>query len=197
METNRPSFFRRLRSKVHNFFFPPVGASRLRRILPYAILGVLTLIVFTAGTFAWDYTNSPSFCGSSCHTMPPEYAAYQISPHARVACVECHIGREFIGSQIFRKAGDVRHIVAMTFRTYKYPIFASNMRPARESCELCHTPEKFSDDSLRIFTHYGDDKDNTPSYTNKKIKTGGGAKREGLGRGIHWHIVNKVLYYAT
>lgn len=28
------------------------------------------------------------------------------------------------------------------------------------------------------------------------LKTGGGAKREGLGRGIHWHIVNKVEYYA-
>ncbi|HEY3473746.1 MAG TPA: c-type cytochrome domain-containing protein, partial [Anaerolineales bacterium] len=27
------------------------------------------------------------------------------------------------------------------------------------------------------------------------MKTGGGAKREGLGRGIHWHIVNRVEYY--
>jgi hypothetical protein len=29
------------------------------------------------------------------------------------------------------------------------------------------------------------------------LKTGGGAKREGLGKGIHWHIVNQVQYYAT
>ena len=27
------------------------------------------------------------------------------------------------------------------------------------------------------------------------MKTGGGAKREGLGKGIHWHIVNQVYYY--
>jgi hypothetical protein len=29
------------------------------------------------------------------------------------------------------------------------------------------------------------------------LKTGGGTKQEGLGLGIHWHIVNKVQYYAT
>jgi hypothetical protein len=29
------------------------------------------------------------------------------------------------------------------------------------------------------------------------VKTGGGSKREGLGRGIHWHIENKVLYQPS
>jgi nitrate/TMAO reductase-like tetraheme cytochrome c subunit len=164
-------------------------------VLPYAVLGVLTLALLVGGAYAWDYTNSPSFCGTSCHTMPPEYAAYQASPHARIACVECHIGREFIGNQIFRKAGDVRHIVAMTFRTYEYPIRVKSMRPARETCEKCHTPEKFSDDSLRTITHFGDDEENTPYQIYLVMKTGGGAKREGLGKGIHWHIVNQVYYY--
>jgi hypothetical protein len=36
---------------------------------------------------------------------------------------------------------------------------------------------------------------NTESKIFLILKTGGGAKREGLGRGIHWHIVNKVEYY--
>jgi hypothetical protein len=129
--------------------------------------------------------------------MPPEYAAYQVSPHARIACVECHIGREFIGNQIFRKAGDVRHIIAMTFQTYEYPIRVKNMRPARETCEKCHSPEKFSDDSLRVISHFQDDENNTPYSIYLVLKTGGGAKREGLGRGIHWHIVSKVYYYPT
>jgi hypothetical protein len=129
--------------------------------------------------------------------MPPEYAAYQASPHARIACVECHIGREFIGNQIFRKAGDVRHIVAMTFQTYEYPIRVKNMRPARETCEKCHSPEKFSDDSLRVVTQFKDDKQNSPYNTYLILKTGGGAKRQGPELGIHWHIVNKVYYYAT
>jgi nitrate/TMAO reductase-like tetraheme cytochrome c subunit len=166
-------------------------------ILPYAVLGVLTVSLLVGGAYAWDYTNSPSFCGTSCHTMPPEFAAYQVSPHARIACVECHIGREFIGNQIFRKAGDVRHILATTFRTYEYPIMVRNMRPARETCEKCHSPEKFSDDSLRVVNHFRDDKANTPYSIYLVLKTGGGAKREGLGRGIHWHIVNQVYYDAT
>jgi len=184
-------------AKVRNFFFPPRGSSRRLLILPYSVLGLLTISLLVGGAYAWDYTNSSSFCGTSCHTMPPEYAAYQVSPHARIACVECHIGREFIGNQIFRKAGDVRHIIAMTFQTYEYPIRVKNMRPARETCEKCHSPEKFSDDSLRVVSHFGDDENNTPYSIYLVLKTGGGAKREGLGRGIHWHIVNKVYYYPT
>jgi len=188
---------KKILTSVRNFFFPPRGSSRRLLILPYSVLGLLTISLLVGGAYAWDYTNSSSFCGTSCHTMPPEYAAYQVSPHARIACVECHIGREFIGNQIFRKAGDVRHIIAMTFQTYEYPIRVKNMRPARETCEKCHSPEKFSDDSLRVVSHFGDDENNTPYSIYLVLKTGGGAKREGLGRGIHWHIVNKVYYYPT
>jgi nitrate/TMAO reductase-like tetraheme cytochrome c subunit len=166
-------------------------------ILPYTVLGVLTLSLLVGGAYAWDYTNSPSFCGTSCHTMPPEYAAYQVSPHARIACVECHIGREFIGNQIFRKAGDIKHIIAMASQTYEFPIRVKNMRPARETCEKCHSPDKFSDDSLRVISHFKDDEKNTPYSIYLVLKTGGGAKREGLGRGIHWHIVSKVYYFPT
>ena len=187
----------RLRTAFRNFFFPPRGSPRWLLILPYALLGVLTVALLVGGAYAWDYTNSPSFCGTSCHTMPPEYAAYQASPHARIACVECHIGREFVGNQIFRKAGDVRHIVAMTFRTYEYPIRVKSMRPAGETCEKCHTPEKFSDDSLRTIAHFAEDKANSPFQIYLVLKTGGGDKREGQGRGIHWHILNKVYYYPS
>ncbi len=187
----------RLRTAIRNFFFPPHGSPRWMMVLPYAALGILSLVVLTGGAYTWDYTNSPGFCGTSCHTMPPEYAAYQVSPHARIACVECHIGREFIGNQIFRKAGDIKHVIAITFETYEFPIRIKSMRPAREICEKCHSPEKFSDDSLSVIPHFANDKENTSSSTYVILKTGGGSKREGQGRGIHWHIVNKVEYYST
>ncbi|MDP1715134.1 MAG: NapC/NirT family cytochrome c, partial [Anaerolineales bacterium] len=112
----------KFRHKLRNFLFPPHGSSRWMYIIPYAILSVFIVSLFVSGAYVWDYTNSPTFCGTSCHTMPPEYAAYQVSPHARIACVECHIGREFIGNQIFRKAGDMRHVFATLFETYEYPI---------------------------------------------------------------------------
>jgi cytochrome c5 len=189
--------FKKMRMGLKNFFFPPAGSPRWVRLIPFVALGVLTASLLVGGAYAWQYTNSSPFCGTSCHTMPPEYAAYQSSPHARVACVECHIGREFVGNQIMRKAGDMRHIVAMTFATYEYPIMAGNMRPARDTCETCHTPEKFSDDSMRVISHYQSDEKNTPYSIYLILKTGGGTKREGLGQGIHWHIENQVYYYAS
>jgi len=188
---------KKLRTKLRNFFFPPAGSSRWMLILPYAILGAVTISLLVGGAYVWDYTNSPPFCGETCHTMPPQYAAYQLSPHSRVACVECHIGREFIGNQIFRKAGDIRHVIAVTLNNYEYPIRAKGMRPAPEICEKCHSPEKFSDDSLRVKEHYLPDLENTPYSIYLVLKTGGGSKRVGLGRGIHWHIENDVKYLPT
>jgi len=185
------------RSSLRNFFFPPPGSSRWARALPYVSLGAVTLILLVAGAYGWDYTNSSVFCGTACHTMPPEYAAYQLSPHARINCVECHIGREFVGNQFVRKAGDIKHIVALAFTTYEFPITAHEMRPAPEICERCHSPEKFADDSLREIKHYADDVNNSETSIFLTLKTGGGSKREGLGRGIHWHIQNRVLYYPT
>lgn len=182
---------------LRNFFFPPAGSTLWIRLLPYAVLGVLTLVVLSGTAVVWDYTNSSEFCGTSCHTMPPEYASYQISPHARVACVECHIGRGFIATQFTRKAGDLKHVFYTVFQNYEYPIRASEMRPARESCEKCHFPEKFSTDSLEEIREYENDKFNTAVSTYLIFKTGGGSKRIGLGRGIHWHIENPVYYYAT
>ncbi len=188
---------KRLWHGVLAFFFPPAHSSFSRRALPYMALGVVSLSALTGGLYAWDYTNSPTFCGTQCHTMPPEYSSYQVSPHARIACVECHIGREFVGNQIIRKAGDVKHIIALAFEDYEFPITAHDMRPARETCERCHSPEKFADDSLREIVQYGNDPANTPTSIYLLLKTGGGSEREGLGRGIHWHIENRLMYYAA
>jgi len=188
---------RRFGSKLKSFFFPPSEARLTRRILPYATLGIVTLLFLVAAAYGWEYTNSPEFCGTACHTMPPQFNAYLTSPHARVDCVECHIGRSFIATRITRKAGDIRHIVATTFNTYEFPITADHLRPARETCERCHFPEKFSSDTLVELKRFETNQDNTPISIFMTVKTGGGSERQGLGRGIHWHIENQVYYYAT
>ena len=188
---------KRLMNSIKKFFFPPAGAPVWIRVLPYAVLGALTIFLLIGAAYAWDYTNSPAFCGTSCHTMPPEYTAYLTSPHARIDCVDCHIGKGFIATRITRKAGDVKHIIATTFKTYEFPIRAGDLRPARETCELCHFPEKFSDDSLRQIKRFENDLDNTPKSIYLILKTGGGSQRVGLGRGIHWHIENPVYYLPT
>lgn len=185
---------RRLFRAIKRFFFPPPGSSRILRVLPFAVLGMLTVFVAYGSVEAWNYTNSSQFCGTTCHTMPPEYSAYQRSPHARVKCVECHIGRDVVTTQVTRKAGDIRHIVLTVTEDYEFPIYSRAMRPARESCETCHFPQKFSDDSLRQVRHFTEEEVRNVFLL---LKTGGGSAREGLGRGIHWHIESEVYYLPT
>jgi hypothetical protein len=185
----------KLRASLARFFFPPADSPRWLLVLPYAVLGILTLSVLAGGMYGWEYTNSPQFCGTACHTMPPQDTVYKLSPHANVTCEECHIGRASFVNQLTRKSQGLKETYYQVFKLYEYPIRARALRPARDTCEKCHQPETFSDDSLRVIPHFADDLQNTKSSVYLIMKTGGGAKREGLGRGIHWHIVNEVEYY--
>jgi hypothetical protein len=165
-------------------------------ILPYAVLGILVVGLLIGGAYGWEYTNSPQFCGTTCHTMPPQNTTYKVSPHANVYCTECHIGRAFVGQQLARKTEDVYEIYSMVFHVYEFPIRATRTKPDILTCEKCHLPETFSSDSLVSISHFLNNEENTKTTTYLILKTGGGAKREGLGRGIHWHIVNPVYYYS-
>ena len=186
---------KKIRERLARFFFPGPGSPWWKLILPYAVLGVLTLMLVGGGVHGWEYTNSPQFCGTACHTMPPQDIVYKQSPHANVTCEECHIGRTSFVNQLTRKSQGLKETYYQMFKLYEYPLHAKALRPARDTCETCHQPETFSDDSLRVIPSFGDDAANTPSQTYLIMKTGGGSKREGLGRGIHWHIANKVEYY--
>jgi hypothetical protein len=59
------------------------------------VIGTTVLLFLSAiGSYeAFHYTESTQFCGQLCHVvMEPEFAAHGDSPHARVVCVECHVG---------------------------------------------------------------------------------------------------------
>ncbi len=159
-------------------------------------LMIIGLVVFTVGVTVWEYTNSTAFCGTTCHTMPPEYVAYQQSPHARVSCVDCHLGQESVLMAIPRKAMEIRHVYYALTQDYEIPIYVRSMRPARDTCEKCHNPDKFSNDTVKQIKNYVNDEENTENRTILTLKTGGGSEREGLGKGIHWHIENEVWFYS-
>ena len=159
------------------------------------------VIVSLAAYRGVEYMDSPQFCGQACHTvMKPEYVAYQDGPHSRVACVQCHIGS---GATSFAKAkvSGARQLLAVSFHTYARPIAGPvrNMRPARETCEQCHWPEKSHGDKIRKVYEYGNDEKNTESLTTLQVHVGGGSERLGLAQGIHWHmnVANEVEYIAT
>ena len=171
----------------------------------FAIFTTLTLanvIIISLATYRGvEYMDSVQFCGQTCHTvMKPEFAAYQNGPHARVACVQCHIGS---GASWFAKSkiSGTRQILAITFHTYSRPIPSpvENLRPARDTCEQCHWPGKFHGDQIRRVHEYAEDEKNTETVTTLQVHVGGGSDRLGPAQGIHWHmnVANVVEYIAT
>jgi len=150
---------------------------------------------------AYEFTDSVQFCGQLCHSvMAPEFTAYQLSPHARVACVDCHVGAGATW-YVKSKLSGARQVFATAFKTYPRPIPTPvhNLRPAAETCEQCHWPKKFYGAQLKVFTHYSSDENNTPRQIRMLINTGGGDPATGAPEGIHWHmnISNEITYVAT
>jgi nitrate/TMAO reductase-like tetraheme cytochrome c subunit len=160
-----------------------------------------TVIVSLAAYRGIEYMDSVAFCGQVCHSvMKPEFTAYQDGPHSRVTCVQCHIGS---GASWFAKSkiSGTRQVLAVTFHTYSRPIPSpvQNLRPARDTCEQCHWPEKFHGDKIVRVFEYGEDEKNTESITTLQVHVGGGSERLGIAQGIHWHmnVANEVEYIAT
>ncbi len=150
---------------------------------------------------AYNFTDSIGFCGQLCHSvMAPEFTAYQQSPHARVACVDCHVGAGATW-YVKSKLSGARQVVKTALNTFPRPIPTPvhNLRPAAETCETCHWPKKFYGAQLKVFNHYASDEKNTPRQIRLLISTGGGDPSTGEPEGIHWHmnISNQISYIAT
>src|SRR5258708_6385624 len=187
--------------------FPPlrIDLTRLRdrRLLGLFLAGaVVFLLVSAIGSYqTYHYTESVQFCGQACHgVMKPELVTYLHSPHARVACAECHIGKG--------AAWYVRAKLSGTYQLYatmadKYPrpipTPVKNLRPAQETCEECHWPKKFVGNLERTYSCFLGDETNTPFTIRLLMKVGGGDLTHGPVGGIHWHmnVGNKIEYLAS
>ena len=168
----------------------------------FSIGSAIFLFASALGSYqAFHYTESVQFCGEICHeVMKPEYTAYQNSAHARVACVECHVGS---GADWYvrSKLSGLYQVYAVTANVYPRPIPTpvQNLRPARETCEECHWPQKFYSQKLRLERHYLDDEENTSWDIHLLMKIGSEHSSQGLKEGIHWHInpKTKIEYIAN
>lgn len=173
-----------------------------RRIMTFFITGaVLFLLLSAVGSYhTYHFTESVTFCGEACHTvMKPELVTYQHGSHARIACTECHIGS---GAKWFVKAkiSGTYQLYAVAFDKYPRPVPTpiKNLRPAQETCEQCHWPEKFVGNLERTYNYYLADKTNTPFAVRVLMKVGGGDPTHGPVGGIHWHMnVGKKTEYIA
>ena len=166
-------------------------------------LGILVIIplIGVSSYEGYHYTDSTQFCGQVCHSvMSPEHTSYLNSPHARVSCAACHIGPG-ASWYVKSKISGVRQVLAVTFNTYSRPIPTpiKDLRPARETCEQCHWPEKFYGAQLRTRVHYAPDETNARREIRVLVKTGGADSSTGPAGGIHYHMAlsEKIEYIAT
>jgi hypothetical protein len=170
----------------------------------FFIFLVITFLFVSASAFGsyrgYEYTESVNFCGQTCHTvMKPEYTAYLAGAHARVGCVGCHVGPG-ASWYVRSKISGAYQLYSVSFNKYPKPITTPvhNLRPAQDTCEQCHWPEKFFGAQMKVFNRYGYDEKNTLRQRRMLINVGGGSPSTGLVTGIHWHmnIANEITYVS-
>lgn len=170
-----------------------------RNVILTVCIGFVFLLFSAFGSYrAYQVTESVAFCGLLCHqVMEPVHTTYLNSPHARVACTRCHIGPG-ASWYVRAKVSGLRQVYAVLTNSYPRPIPVpvENLRPARETCEQCHWPEKFYGSTDLLRRHYLADTDNTPFDIRMMIKVGGANPLHGPVGGIHWHMAvgNDIEY---
>jgi hypothetical protein len=175
----------------------------IRRTVLFVVAAtIINLAIISVASYgAVEYTESPQFCGQVCHTpMQPEASAHETWPHAHVACAACHVGTG-VTALVESKLAGTRQLVHLAMGNIPRPIPSPviSMRPARETCEQCHWPEKFHGDKLRVIRDYANNAANSENVTTLKLHVGGGSRALGVGTGIHWHmnLDNQIEYVAT
>lgn len=171
-----------------------------RGVVWFAVATVLNVAILSIASYKGvEHMDSAEFCGQACHTvMEPEYTTFLGSSHARVGCAGCHIGE---GASWFvrSKLSGTRQVLAVAFGTYSRPIPSpvEHLRPARETCEGCHWPQKFEGDKFVVRTRFEPDETNTPLTTVLVLKVGG-LRHDGV-VGIHGrHLDDKRrITYVT
>jgi len=200
-------FIRRRQIAKANGGAPPamqidLSRPRDRRIMAIFLIASVGFLLATAleSYHTYHFTESVQFCGQACHTvMKPELISYQHSPHARVACTECHIGKGATW-YVRSKLSGMYQVYATATDKFPRPIPTPihNLRPAQETCEQCHWPKKFVGNLDRTYNYFLSDETNSSFSIRLLLKVGGGDPTHGPVGGIHWHmnVGNKVEYIA-
>jgi len=178
-----------------------VAAVRRTTLLIIALSSVNVVIILLAGYGGLHWMESPSFCGQTCHTpMQPQFTAWRAGPHARVACVDCHIGEGAKGF-VHAKMGGLRQLVELATNSYSRPIpSGAAMPPGAQAltCGGCHQPGRPVGDRMRVIREYADDEANAETVTTLQMHVGG-VSSSSAGPAIHRHADPgvRIEYVAT
>ena len=169
-----------------------------RRGIDFVVIATFInfVIVGTASYRGVAYMDTPSFCGTSCHVMAPEWAAYHVSSHYGVACTDCHIVPGVQGF-VNAKVNGTKQLLMVVMNSYPRPIMADDKVPtARATCLNCHNPSRYIGDKLIVTAAFGDDEKNSKTQSLVLMHVGG---RDQFGHlsGIHGAHMAHIEYIAT
>jgi hypothetical protein len=124
------------------------------------------------------------------------------------SCVECHIGSG-ARSYFEAKLNGTKQLIEVSLRpvagmaprlipTYPTPIPSpvTNLRPARDICEECHTPARFIGEKLLVKSSFADDETNTETQSVVVLHLGGRDSLSNL-HGIHGVHLGHIEYITT
>jgi len=144
----------------------------LGTVATLVLAAIAVSILAAGGIVAWEYSNSNAFCTNVCHAVHPEEPkAHAASFHARVNCVECHMGRK---STLELMAIKPTHIGERV--KYRYG-------DDPKSTEIRTT--------LQLHTGTGAGLAGGDEETDAQLSPG-----TGVAKGIHWHIAQDLEYVA-
>jgi hypothetical protein len=155
---------------VRNFMMTILGA--------VLFFGISILGSYKAPTTTPRRTPSAARCATTSCTRSTSRRT-RASPHSPVGCL--HLvprGARGPTGTSSRSSRAPTRSTRRSFKKYPTPIPTpvENLRPAQETCEQCHWPEKFWGAQLKtpVFNHFMYDEQNTPRETQMLIKVGGG-----------------------
>jgi hypothetical protein len=162
---------------------------------------LLSLLYSFAGYKTYEFTETETFCGMMCHrVMGPESRSHAYSVHAKIPCVDCHVGS---GARYFliSKLKGTRQLFDVMFDRYPRPIPTPvrDLRPSQDVCENCHGPQYRINQRLESRTYFLADKQNTRKTINLLLLMGRTTGMPDRPPKMHWHYstTEEIVYSAT
>ncbi|MBF0274019.1 MAG: hypothetical protein HQK84_02180 [Nitrospinae bacterium] len=191
-----------LKDKPHEdiFWFKYFKSTDEKNII--AVVGVLIVLVVAFFSISnmqvSKFMNSTNFCGETCHlVMEPEAVAHKHSPHAKVECIQCHVG-EGVEGFIMSKWRGMYQVYSLTFNKFSKPIPTpvETLPSSEDTCLECHNTARTQHKSMKVYFDYKNDEINTPLVS--AITLNLGTSKAGEANGIHAHSSSdlKIKYFA-
>ena len=190
---------RRIRDSLGGEATIEPGVAWRRLGLFFGVTALVNALVVSLVTYrAVHQMETVQFCGQTCHVMTPQAKAHPVSAHARLACVECHVGEGARG-WVESKAAGTRQLFEVAFDSYPRPVpsplASGRLVPTRETCEHCHDPEQFAPARLRVISRFAEEEANTETQTVLTMMVGG--SRYGGIHGKHYGPGVEIRFAAA